>query len=119
MQTNEQARSFRRRELVAFLVLAASTAACSAIDGRQSAGAYVDDASITARVKTAILQEPALGVTQIGVETFDGEVQLTGFVDEPRKAARAEELARHVAGVKFINNHIVVRRARTEPSPAI
>lgn len=91
--------------------LALSLAACSAIQGRESAGQYVDDTTLTTKVKAAILKDEGLKGNQINVETMQGTVQLSGFVDSPQQAARAAELARSVEGVKSVRNSIVVRNA--------
>ena len=72
-----------RRVLVA-LALTTSLAACSAMSGRESAGEYVDDAMITTKVEAAMFDDPSLKVMQIGVETMQDVVQLSGFVDSAR-----------------------------------
>lgn len=84
--------------------------ACSTLAGRETAGEYVDDAAITVAVKTEILQDPKLKMFQIHVETFKNEVQLSGFVDSPREAARAGQIARNVKGVQGVKNSLVVRK---------
>ncbi len=101
-----------RRSFLVGLALAASAVslgACSAVEGRETTGQYVDDATITAKVKTKILQDPNLKVMQINVETMQGEVQLSGFVDSSTTAAHAAEVARSVDGVKSVKNSLVVR----------
>jgi hypothetical protein len=49
------------------LALTTSLVACSAISGRETAGEYVDDSALTAKVKSAIYEDPALKVMEIGV----------------------------------------------------
>ena len=89
--------------------LAASLAACAAMSGRETAGEYVDDATITTKVKAAIFDEPSLKSMEVSVETFQDVVQLSGFVDSPRTKAKAGELARGVRGVRSVKNDLVVR----------
>jgi len=48
-------------------------------------GQYVDDSTITAKVKAEILGDPTLKVFDVGVETFKGTVQLSGFGRQPRQ----------------------------------
>jgi hyperosmotically inducible protein len=84
--------------------------ACAAISGRETAGEYVDDASITASVKSEILQDPQLKMFQIHVETFKNQVQLSGFVDSLTESARAGQIARNVQGVQDVKNNLVVRK---------
>lgn len=93
----------------AFLaVLAFSTlAACSSTDsGRRTVGQYVDDATITASIKAAIVNEPSLKVSDIQVETYQGVVQLSGFVSSAANIATASTVARSVNGVKSVKNDI-------------
>ena len=95
------------RSLMLAAALAVSTAGCAAIEGRQTAGEYVDDATITAKVKAEIINE--LGLGEISVETMQNVVQLSGFVDSAQVRNRAGELARGVSGVKEVKNSLIVR----------
>lgn len=97
------------RNSLMIVVLAASVAACSAISGRETPGEYVDDATITTKVKAAIFDDPSLKVLQVNVETFQNVVQLSGFVDSPQSENRAVELARNVSGVRSVKDDIIVR----------
>ena len=91
------------------LALITSLAACSVTSGRETVGEYVDDATITTKVKAAMFDDPALKVMQIGVETMQNVVQLSGFVDSEQTKARAGERARSVTGVREVKNDLVVR----------
>jgi hyperosmotically inducible protein len=71
----------------------------------QSAGAYVDDSMITAKVKTAFVEDKDVSALNIGVTTSKGVVQLTGE-GTPAEARRAGEIARSVSGVKAVQNNI-------------
>jgi len=82
---------------------------CTMVSGRETAGQYVDDTTITTRVKKAFVEDPIVHPTQVHVETMQGVVQLSGFVDSARGEARAVELARQVDGVKSVKDDIVVR----------
>jgi osmotically-inducible protein OsmY len=89
--------------------LALTVVGCSSTPTRESTGEYIDDAAITAKVKAAIFNEPSLKSTEINVETFKGDVQLSGFVAQPGDAARAAEVARGVKGVTSVKNDIRVK----------
>ena len=91
------------------LALAGSAAGCAAMQGRETAGEYLDDATITTRVKAALLGDPNVKATQIGVETMQNVVQLSGFVDTPQEKLRASEIARNISGVREVQNNISVR----------
>lgn len=82
---------------------------CASTAKQESTGEYIDDAAITTKVKTAILNEATLKVFQINVETYKGVVQLSGFVDSPPAVAKAGEVARAVGGVQSVKNDLRVR----------
>ena len=88
--------------LLAFLMLA--MAGCASTATQEGTGEYIDDSVITARVKTAIFNEPTLKVAEINVETFKGRVQLSGFVNSRGDIQRAVEVARRVSGVTSVAN---------------
>lgn len=76
---------------------------------QESAGEFIDDSVITTKVKSAILGEESLKSLQIGVETYKGVVQLSGFVDSKQAAHRAGEVASGVKGVKSVKNDLAVK----------
>ena len=96
--------------IVAFgLALGASLAACAPTRTSESTGAYVDDASITTKVKAAILADTGLKVFETHVVTEKDVVQLSGFVDSTSMVRRAADVAGRVAGVRAVRNDLVVR----------
>ena len=70
----------------------------------ETAGQYIDDATITTRVKAAIFSESGLKSTEIDVKTYNGVVQLSGFVSSQADIDRAMDIARKVEGVTSVNN---------------
>jgi hyperosmotically inducible periplasmic protein len=92
--------------LAAVSVLAVS---CAGNDTRSSTGEYIDDSVVTAKVKTALLNSPEVSGLSIDVETFRGEVQLSGFVDTADERAEAGKLAKAVPGVRSVKNDIRVK----------
>jgi osmotically-inducible protein OsmY len=99
----------RRITLAAVAALSLSLASCAMFSGRESAGEYVDDATITSKVKANILGDKTLKVLEINVETMQGIVQLSGFVDSRKHETRAVEIANQVKGVKSVKDDLVVR----------
>jgi hypothetical protein len=101
----------RHRMLSSLLCITLVTAflGCASTPTRESSGQYLDDSAITTRVKAAIFDDPSLKVLQINVETFKGEVQLSGFVDSAQSVRRAGEVARGVQGVKSVKNDLIVK----------
>ena len=90
-------------------VLMVSALGCAATADRQSTSAYVDDAWITTKVKSDIFAEPSLKVAQVNVETYEGVVQLSGYVDSSADMTKAVEVARAVKGVKSVKNDMRLR----------
>jgi hyperosmotically inducible periplasmic protein len=82
---------------------------CAPMQGRESAGEYVDDATVSTKVRAELLRNQALKGFDIHVETMQDVVQLSGFVDSPEQKAQAEQIARSVSGVRGVRNNIVVR----------
>jgi len=97
------------KRVTTLLVGALLVSACAATPKQESTGEYVDDSWITTKVKTAILNEPGLKVSQINVETYKGVVQLSGFVDSAADARKAAALAQAVKGVSEVRNDTQVR----------
>lgn len=76
---------------------------------QEDAGEFVDNAVITAKVKAALLRDASLKSTEISVETFNGVVQLTGFVGYQNEADTAAKLAARVEGAKSVVNNIRIK----------
>jgi osmotically-inducible protein OsmY len=91
------------------LVLIAFLAACAATRTQESTGEYVDDSVITTKVKTLLAGDDFLKSFQIGVESFKGVVQLSGFVNSQKAVDKAVEITRSVKGVISIKNDLIVK----------
>lgn len=94
---------------VFFLALSLTLAGCSSTSTSQTPGEYLDDSAITTKVKAAILNDPDVNVMEVSVETYDGDVQLSGFVSSEADATRAVQIARDVEGVKSVSNNMQLR----------
>jgi hyperosmotically inducible protein len=68
----------------------------------------VRDTKITAKVKTALLEDKATSHADIHVSTSAGVVTLRGEVASADAAARAEQLAQNTEGVKQVTNKLQV-----------
>ncbi|HEU4459101.1 MAG TPA: BON domain-containing protein [Methylibium sp.] len=84
-------------------------AGCAVSDGQSSTGQYVDDATITSRVKASFAKDKEVSAMRINVETLNGLVQLSGFAASEAERQRAAELAGSVPNVKSVRNNILVR----------
>jgi hyperosmotically inducible periplasmic protein len=96
------------RSMLALVVLVALTAGCTSMTGK-TAGQNVDDASITASVKTKLAAEKPATLTKVDVDTNKGTVYLTGNVETPAIKERATELARQVSGVREVVNNLKIQ----------
>lgn len=79
--------------------------ACQTAAGR-SAGQVVDDGTITSQVKAKLLDDNVTKGIAVSVETFEGQVTLTGAVDTVQQRDRATQIASSVKGVRKVNNLI-------------
>lgn len=91
--------------LAAALLFAAG---CSRDDGK-SVGQNIDDAAISTKVKAAFAQDPSVKAIDVKVDTHLGAVQLSGWVNTAEEKAKAEQLAKTVAGVKSVENRISLK----------
>jgi len=94
---------------VAVGLAVALLAGCAPIQGRESAGEYVDDATISTKVRAQLIGEQSLKAFDIHVETMQGTVQLSGFVDSEAQKAQAQKIAAGVKGVSAVRNDILLR----------
>lgn len=76
---------------------------------KESAGEYVDDALITTKIKAAIFEESSLKSAEINVETYQGIVQLSGFIRSQADIDKTIAVARKIKGVTSVNNKMIVK----------
>jgi hyperosmotically inducible protein len=94
--------------MLVLVMVVAVAAGCASMTGK-SAGENVDDASITASVKSKLAAEKVATLTKVDVDTNKGTVYLTGNVENAAVKARATDLARQVAGVRAVVNNLQVQ----------
>jgi osmotically-inducible protein OsmY len=82
---------------------------CASTSTTEGTGEYFDDSWVTTRVKAAMFNEPTLKASEINVETFKGEVQLSGFVISEEAIRKAVAVAKEVKGVKSVKNDMRVK----------
>ena len=86
-----------------------NTAGCAVARDQQTVGSYIDDATLTTRVKAKLAEDPVVSAMSIQVETLKGVVQLSGFAASADERAKAEALAKSTSGVTSVRNDIIVR----------
>ena len=87
--------------------LAASIVGC-AKDPYRSSGRVLDDRMTTSRVKSALNHSPVYKFPEVDVKTYNGIVQLNGFVHREEQKAVAAEVARGTEGVRDVVNNITL-----------
>ncbi|MEX2239917.1 MAG: BON domain-containing protein [Burkholderiales bacterium] len=92
---------------IALAAIAFTVAAgCASTPTSSSTGQYIDDTAITTKVKAAIFNDATLKSNDISVETFKGQVLLSGFVDTSANISQAGALAKSVGGVTSVKNDL-------------
>ncbi len=82
---------------------------CAVSRGQETVGAYVDDAGITAIVKSRFFEDKDVAGSSISVETLNGTVMLSGFAKNALERKKAESIARGIKGVTSVKNEIAIR----------
>jgi hyperosmotically inducible protein len=90
--------------LVVTLLAPLMLAACG-----KTVGDTIDDATITTRVKTSLLNDPVVGGLRIDVDTFKGVVTLSGRVKTKEEEAKAIELTRKIGGVADVKSTLQIQ----------
>ena len=85
---------------------------CASTPTQESTGEYIDDTTITAKVKAKFVEDKEVSAAAINVETFKGVVQLSGFANSRHEADKATEIARKTKGVKSVKNDIRLKAAQ-------
>lgn len=91
------------RRLAMLVVIVMMAIACG-----KTVGETIDDATITTRVKTALINAPDVGALSIDVDTFKGVVTLSGRVKTQDEATRAMNVARGINGVREVKSALQV-----------
>lgn len=93
------------------IALVTALGACSKQGEQSTTGQYIDDATVTAKVKADLIKDDTVKSSDIQVETTAGVVQLSGFVGSDAVRLRAEQLAQSIEGVKSVRNDLAVQSA--------
>ena len=79
----------------------------------RTAGTKIDDASVTAQVKTALLSQRSTGALKTKVETRDGVVTLTGIAKNAAEKSLVTKLVSDIQGVTSVKNQMTVEETKT------
>jgi hyperosmotically inducible protein len=97
------------RNIALMVVIVLAATACQSMTGK-SAGRNLDDATITASVKSKLVADKASNLTRVDVDTNNGTVYLNGTVDSTEQKAKAEQLAWQAQGVKSVVNNLQIQK---------
>lgn len=95
------------------LLSAAVLVSCAATPTRESTGEAVDDSTITAKVKAALIEDHETKARDIGVNTYRGVVQLSGFVGSDTERQEAGKDASQISGVRSVQNDLKINDQQT------
>lgn len=102
--------------LMMSLALSLTMAACSSSPTSRSTGRTFDDAAITAKVKKDIASATGLGeALAVNVDTYRGEVSLSGFVNNQEQVKQAGLAAQKEDGVTRVINNLQVKPQANQP----
>jgi hyperosmotically inducible protein len=107
------------KKLITLVALALTLAAGGGASAEKSAGEHLDDATLTARVKLALLEQSVSDATDINVESSNGVVQLAGFVDSEQAKGMAGRVTADVDGVAGVSNRLRVYAAKRSAGRAL
>ena len=86
-----------------------SALGCAGSPTQESTGEYITDSWITTKVKAALADDRQVKATEVNVETFNGVVQLSGFVSSDAAMYEAVRIAWGIKGVKSVKNDMRVK----------
>ncbi|HGY5110225.1 molecular chaperone OsmY [Citrobacter sp. Cb080] len=75
-------------------------------------GNFMDDSTITAKVKAALVDHDSIKSTDISVKTDQKVVTLSGFVESQAQAEEAVKVAKGVEGVTSVSDELHVRDSK-------
>ena len=99
----------RHKSIPIILLLATLLAPLLVTACGKSVGDTIDDATITTRVKTSLLNDPEVGGLRIDVDTFKGVVTLSGRVKNKDEETKALALARKIGGVTDVKSTLQIQ----------
>jgi hyperosmotically inducible protein len=105
-------RSFMKFSTAAAVVLLTATG-CRVMNHEETTGQYVDDTTLTARAKAALIKDKNVKSSDYSIEVYQGHVTLTGVAKTPTEVKLAEADIRAIAGVKSVKNDVRVAQADT------
>ncbi len=82
---------------------------CAAISSSETPEQFMDSTIITASVKARLADSAGLEKLNLTVQTVDGDILLSGFVNSETEKVKAGQVAENTQGVRKVINNIVVQ----------
>ena len=98
------------------MAIMVATSGCRS-SGDRTTGQAINDKMTAFNVRRALDSDPVLKYPDVKVNMFNGQVQLTGFVNTDEQRARAAEIASSVKDVRQVVNEITIKPAPTGRAP--
>ncbi|EMM0378528.1 molecular chaperone OsmY [Pluralibacter gergoviae] len=122
MTTTKLSKTLLAVMLGSALVSGSALAETSAVDkagdkidsSMNKVGNFMDDSSITAKVKAALVDHDSIKSTDISVKTEKKVVTLSGFVTSQQQAEEAVKVAKGVEGVTSVSDKLHVRDSKSQ-----
>ncbi|AVR05954.1 molecular chaperone OsmY [Pluralibacter gergoviae] len=122
MTTTKLSKTLLAVMLGSALVSGSALAETSAVDkagdkidsSMNKVGNFMDDSSITAKVKAALVDHDSIKSTDISVKTEKKVVTLSGFVTSQAQAEEAVKVAKGVEGVASVSDKLHVRDSKSQ-----
>lgn len=100
--------SFSVKKMIVGAIALVALTGCVSNGINRSTGEFVDDVSMSTRIKSALLADGTTDGLDIEVEVFRGRIQLIGFADSQAEINRANQIARNTSGVSSVSNLLQV-----------
>ena len=91
-------------KIVAVTAVALLATGCNMMKGKETAGQSVDDATIAARAKAALVKDSTVSATDFNIDVYKGNVTLTGVAKNTDEVKRAIDDIKRVQGVVSVKN---------------
>jgi hyperosmotically inducible periplasmic protein len=102
--------NIRKFAIVTTIALGVALSGCNVFRGQSTAGQYVDDVSITTRVKADLLESHRVDGLDVNVDSKNGNVTLSGWASSIEESQAAASIARKTKGVKSVDNQLALKK---------
>lgn len=97
------------KSLSAVILISSCVVGCASTAKQESTGQYIDNSTITLKVKSKLAADPDISSYPITVNSYKGVVQLSGFVDSYKQDLKAVSIAKSVPGVTGVQDSLIIK----------